>query len=289
MTDLTELAREFRTQKRCLDFLERLRFGESVECPRCQSKSISRIDTVNKLQCNNCRYMFSVTAGTIFHRSHIPLQKWILAIFLMCNAKKGISAKQIQRDLRVTYKTAWYLMHRIRRAMRDKTFIMKFTGIVETDETYIGGKRKGKVGRGARGKTAVIGVLQRDSGRIKAEPVKDIKFKTISQVVRRYVDPKAVMVCADEYMSYDQLALEYNLKRINHQIKYVNGQIHTQGIENFWSILKRGIVGVYHKVSAQYLPLYLNEFTFRYSHNGTPDLFLQVLKNGLIYDSSLTN
>jgi transposase-like protein len=172
--------------------------------------------------------------------------------------------------------------------MRDKTFFTKFTGVVETDDTYIGGIHKGKRGRGASGKTAVVGVLERN-GSVKAQPVEDMSSKTISRIVKKYVDPKAIMVCADEFLSYNQLALEYNLKRINHQIEYVNGQIHTQGIENFWSILKRGIVGVYHKVSTQYLPLYLNEFTFRYSHNGTPDLFLQVLKNGLIYDSSLTN
>ena len=144
MVSLTELAKEVNSQGKCLSFLERLRWPDGLECPRYKSKSISRITTVDKLQCLDCRYMFSLTAGTIFHRTHLPLDKWILAAFLICNAKKGISAKQIERDLSTTYKTAWYLMHRLRRAMKEPGFVRKFKGIVEADETYLGGKHPGK-------------------------------------------------------------------------------------------------------------------------------------------------
>jgi transposase-like protein len=228
--------------------------------------------------------MFSVTAGTIFHKTHLPLQKWIIATFLICNAKKGISAKQIQRDLNVTYETAWYLMHRIRRAMKDSDFIRKFKGVVEADETYLGGRGRGRFGRGQPNKSIVIGIRQRD-GTIRAELIPDVKAKTVCGIVRKHVHQDAEMLCVDEFPSYSQLAIDYNLRRVNHQFEYVNGQIYTNGVESFWAILKRAFIGTHHKMSKKYLPLYLNEFTFRFSHNGQNNLYRTVLSNALIYDN----
>lgn len=258
MASLTELANRFNTREKCLSFLEKLRFPGGLECPRCKDKSIARLDKIHKLRCRKCRYMFSVTAGTIFHKTHLPLQKWILATFLICNAKKGISAKQIERDLDLTYETAWYLMHRIRRAMKQTEFVEKFKGIVEADETYLGGKKiPGKRGRGAGNKAIVIGIRQRN-GKIRAELIPNVKFKTISRVMAKYVRKDAEMLCVDELPSYNQ----------------------TNGIESFWAVLKRGFIGTHHKMSVKYLPLYLNEFTWRFSQNGNPDIFEKVLANG---------
>jgi len=283
MTSLIELANQFDTKEKCLVFLERLRFPDGVQCPRCKSKRVCRLGTVDKLQCNDCRYMFSITAGTVFHRTHLPLNKWILATFLICNAKKGISAKQIQRDLNVSYKTAWYLMHRIRRAMKQPGFIKQFTGIVEADETYLGGKRRGKRGRGAAGKAIVIGVRQR-KGKLRAELIPDVKAKTVCGVLRKYVRKDAEMLCVDELPSYNQLAIDYNLERIHHEIAYVRGMVHINGVESFWAILKRAFIGTHHKMSTKYLPLYLNEFTFRFNHNGETNLYQTVLTNALAVD-----
>jgi len=280
MVSLTELAKEVNSQEKCLNFLEKLRWPAGPECPRCKSKSISRITTVDKFQCLDCRYMFSITAGTIFHCTHLPLDKWILAAFLICNAKKGISAKQIERDLSVTYKTAWYLMHRIRRAMKEPRFIRQFKGIVEADETYLGGKHPGKRGRGAAGKSIVFGMRERN-GKLHVQLIPDVSARTVCGIIRKHVRKDAEMLCTDEFPSYNQLAIDYNLKRINHEIEYVNGQVHTNGIESFWAILKRAFIGTHHKMSAKYLPLYLNEFTFRFNRNGHSNMFKTVLSNAI--------
>ena len=291
MYSITELSGKYRTRSQCLKLIEELRFPEGPACLRCGSMRISRIRTVQKLQCMDCRYMFSVTSGTIFHRSHIPLQKWILAIFMICNAKKGISAKQIQRDLRLTYKSAWYLMHRIRRAMRETGFLRKFTGIVEADESYLGGKsinrwrrRRPRRSVGPHvGKMIVLGALER-GGQVRLQMVNDATHKTISRFVKTWVSRDAEMLVTDEWKAYVQLRTEYRHERIRHQYEYVRGQIHTNSMENFWSILKRGITGVYHKVSRDYLPLYLSEFSYRFNHRDNKELFLQVIKNGVFTD-----
>jgi len=207
------------------------------------------------------------------------LNKWISTTFLRCNAKKGISAKQIEWDLGVTYKTAWYLMHRIRRAMKRSKFLQKFKGIVEADETYLGGKRIGRRGR-APGKAIVLGVLER-SGKVRAELIPNVKARTVCGILRKHVHKNAKMLCCDEFPSYNRLALDYNLKRINHEIQYVRGMVHTNGIESFWAILKRGFIGTHHRMSMKYLPLYLNEFTYRFNQNGNPGVFVKVLRNGV--------
>lgn len=296
---LIELMERFDTKDKCLDFLEKLRWNGKVACPRCKCESISRITTRRIFECNACRYQFSITAGTIFHKTRLPLRKWIIAVVMMCNGKKGVSAKEIERALRVTYKTAWYLCHRIRRAFRENGFIKKFTGICEVDETYIGGKprrknigsrllygmKKAKRGRGTK-KQMVVGVRER-GGFIHVELGKDTSSKTLCSIVRKHVDKDCEMLCTDELPSYGQLANDYRREKVNHLHQYVRGQVHVNSVETFWAILKRGFMGTFHRVSVKYLSEYLNEFTFRFNHarnsNGV-GLWKKVLANGLIYD-----
>src|SRR2546427_4080391 len=158
--NLPQLVADFQSEEKCRAYLEALRWGDGVSCPRCASRKISRVLKRSQFDCDSCRYQFSVTAGTIFHDSHLPLWKWLLATYMMVEAKKGVSANQLKRTLAVSYKTAWYLCHRIRAAMKDANPI-PLDGIVEVDETYVGGKRR-HMGRGYRGnKTMVLGAAQR--------------------------------------------------------------------------------------------------------------------------------
>ncbi len=281
--NIIELQKKFSTQRKCLSYLGKVRWPNGVICPRCQSDSVSRIKTRGNFDCNKCRYMFSVTSGTIYHKTHLPLSKWLIATHIMCNAKKGVSAKQIQRTLIVTYKTAWYLCHRIRIAMKEKTFKEKFKGVVEVDETYIGGKVRRFSGDWLeesrfKNKIPVMGILER-GGQVRCQAVGDTTKFTMTNVIKKYVDQKAKSVYTDEHPSYKTLSKVFTHKSINHIKSYVKGDVHTNGIENFWSILKRGIYGNYHKVSRKYLSLYLNEFTYRFNNRNNPQLFEAVLNN----------
>ena len=263
---LLELSQRFKTRQDCLKFLEKLRWPDTPICPRCGSPKVCRLYARAFFECYTCRKQFSAISGTILHGTHLPLQKWILAAALICNAKKGISAKQIERDLKVTYKTAWYLMHRIRRAMHEPGLIAQFAGIVEIDETYVGGKAHGKRGRGAANKTIVLGIRER-GGSVRTEIAPNLKRRTISELVRKHVSTKAKMVCTDDLSSYDVLKPCYNPQKVNHSAgEYARGEVHTNSMESIWNILKRGITGSFHKVSVKYLPNYLREFTYRFAH-----------------------
>jgi transposase-like protein len=220
------------------------------------------------------------------HRSRLPLTKWILAIALLVNARKGVSACQIARDLQVTYKTAWYLGHRIRRAMRELSWMQKFTGICELDECYLGGKCRGKRGRGAGNKTPVFGMRERN-GKVRLRIMSKITGQNIREAVHRYIDTNSKMVVADQYVAYDQLAAEFTLARIDHTREYVRGQIHTNSIESIWAIIKRQAHGTHHWMSPQYLPLYLSEISYRFNHKDDHKLFLKVLRNALLTDKQI--
>lgn len=217
------------------------------------------------------------------HRSHLPLSKWILGAALLSNARKGVSACQLSRDLHITYKSAWYLGMRLRRAMREYDWLTRFTGICELDECYIGGKARKTRARGAKNKTAVFGVRER-SGEVRIQAIPNVTYKTIAEVVRQYVDTNAEMVVADQFPSYNQLGAEFTLKRINHARQYVRGEIHTNSIESIWAILQRQVHGTHHKLSRQYLPLYLSEISYRFNHRKDHNLFLGVLRNVLVTD-----
>lgn len=283
---LIELAQQYDTRDKCLELLESLRWPNGSVCPKCDSIKAYRLKNRRLYECGDCRHQFSATSGTILHRSRLPLSKWILAVAIIANARKGVSACQLARDLHITYKSAWYLGHRIRRAMRELSWMQKFTGICELDECYLGGRSHGKRGRGAANKTPVFGARER-RGKVRLQVMKNITAKNIKEAVPRYVDTNAKMVIADELNSYDQLAAEFTVSRINHTREYVRGQIHTNSIETIWAIIKRQAHGTHHKMSPQYLPLYLSEISYRFNHKDDHKFFLRILRNALLTDKQL--
>ena len=281
-----EIFSKFNTEEKCIEHFAKLRWPNGVECPKCRGKRISQFQAKGKTgkvrylyECMDCSYQFSVTVETIFHDSHLPLTKWFLAIYMICSAKKGVSAKQLQRELHVTYRTAWYMAHRIRLAMQeDEDFCEKFSGIVEVDETYVGGKRAGKRGRGSANKVPVIGMKERTSGKVRLRALRNVSSTSLKRFIRGGVEIGAE-VHTDEFSSYCWIdSSEFTHKAVNHQETYVDGDVHTNGVENVWSLFKRGIVGVYHKVSAKYLPLYLNEFSYRFNNRGEFNIMDRVLE-----------
>lgn len=280
-----DVINRFNSEEKCISHFEKLRWPEGCECPRCKSKKVFKFQTEGKTgktrhlyECVDCKYQYSVTTGTVFHDSHTPLPKWFLAIYLICSSKKGVSAKELQRQLGVTYKTAWYMAHRVRLAMaEDDHFCEKFGGICEVDETYIGGKSTGRRGRGASSKIPVVGIRERTSGKIRLKAVENVKSTTLKGFIRKHAQGGAE-VHTDEFRSYLWLdSSEFVHRTVNYQETYVKGNTHTNGIENVWSLFKRAITGIFHKVSSKYLPLYLNEFEFRFNHRNCFDIMDRVL------------
>jgi hypothetical protein len=236
-----------------------------------------------------CGQQFSVVAGTVFNDSHLPLTKWFEAIALMLNAKKGLSAKQMERDLGVSYKTAWYLCHRIRKAMDEGVSL--FDGIVEVDETYVGGKYDKRRGRGPYDKQAVFGAVQRGSGaehsKVRAFPIPTNSMTILTGAVKGNVSVKAELLISDEWRGYKNVGKEYNHKTVKHiHFEYKrrgdSRNIHTNSVEGFWSLFKRGLIGSFHKVSVKHLSRYLNEFEFRFNHRKNEELFALTIINLLI-------
>ena len=270
--DLVTLIEEFGSEDKCHEYLEDLRWPDGVECPRCESKKISRIARRRQFDCDSCRYQFSVRVGTLFHDSKLPLWKWFLAVYLMIESKKGISANQLKRTLGVSYKTAWYLCHRIRAAMHDESGL-PLSGTVEIDETYIGGKALG-YGKGYRGnKTMVFGAVER-GGRVhlRAMPQPRATQKMTSEFVGEIVADDAEFIYTDESNAYPDLT-DWNTKhrRVNHSAKeWVNGHIHTNTVESVWSLFDRSVIGAYHKLSVKHLPAYLDEAAFRWNNRENP-------------------
>lgn len=275
--DLPALIERFGSEDRCRTYLEDLRWPHGVECPRCESTSISRISARNQFDCNACRYQFSVTAGTLFHDSHLPLWKWFLAIYLISESKKGISAKQLERMLGVSYKTAWYMSHRIRDAMGDDEQPL-LRGIVEMDETMIGGERTG-YGKGYRGnKVTVAGAKQR-GGEIRLKLIPNTRREHLHAFADEHVAPDADAIYTDELKSYDGLGTaDRPHESVSHRAEeWVRGDVHTNSVESVWSLFKRSIVGSYHQVSVKHLPAYLDEMEFRFNGRDNPFLFRDVL------------
>ena len=280
MTNLLTLVDDFNTDTKCRDLLERLRWPAGVACLRCGSLGISEIEARNQYDCNACRYQFSVTAGTIMHDSHLPLRKWLLAVYLMCESKNGISALQLKRTLGVAYKTAWYLCHRIREAMGNEPLEgPTLLGIVEVDETLIGGKTKGK-GRAYKGnKTWVAGAIQRGGG-IRLERIPNVRKGTLHDFVARTVRDKAEAIYTDELASYLGIA-DHNTRHetVNHSIEeWTVGDVHTNSIEGIWSLFKRSIIGAFHQVSEKHLDKYLEELEWRYSNRENDHIFVDTLR-----------
>jgi transposase-like protein len=288
--DLMTLFEKFGNDEKCRMYLERLRWPEGVRCVRCQSEKISRIYKRNQFACDSCKYQFSATAGTIFHDSHLPLMKWFAAIYLLSESKKGMSANQLKRTLKVAYKTAWYLCHRIREAVKDADCSL-LSGIVECDETYIGGKGKfmhesvkrrrgieGKGGPRTAGKTMVMGAIQRRGGvrlQVGNRPTKE----ELQAFVRAKIADECTAIMTDENRSYQGIA-DRNTRHetVDHFSKeWVRGDVHTNTLENVWSLFKRSIIGSYHQISVKHMDRYLDEFEFRFNNRDNPFLFRDTL------------
>lgn len=277
--NLPKLVERFGSEDKCRAYLEELRWPNGVECPRCQSKKISRLAERKQYECSECRYQFSVTAGTIMHDSHLPLWKWFLAIYLIVESKKGISAKQLQRMLDTSYKTAWYLHHRIRDAMGsgdERTL----RGIIEADETWHGGKKRGR-GSGPynSGKKVVLGAVER-GGEVRIRLAAGRDRGTIHRFLKEVVDDSATGFYTDDWVGYVGIADEDTFHQVvNHQAKeWVRGDVHSNTIEGVWSLFKRSVIGSYHQVSVKHLPAYLDELEWRYNNRSNPYLFRDTVR-----------
>ncbi len=280
--NLVRLVERFGSEDRCRAYLEVLRWPEGVRCPDCGSDSISRISTRNQYDCNGCRSRFSVKSGTVFHDSHLPLWKWFLATYLITESRKGISANQLKRTLGVSYKTAWYLCHRIRSAMVDAG--EPLSGIVEADKTFVGGKSTGHrtkqeaALRRMDNKTVVLGAIER-GGKLRVRVAEDTGQKTIHGFLRSVVDDGTEAIYTDSHRSYRGVG-DGNTRHefVDHSAEeWVRGDVHTNTIESAWSLFDRAVIGSYHKLSKKHLPAYLQEFEFRFNNRENPFLFRDTL------------
>jgi IS1 family transposase len=275
----------FPDEEACKAYLMKRRWPNGIVCPRCGAVKVFPVGTMPyKWQCYQCAprqgYRFSHIAGTIFENTNTPLRQWFKVVHLMTTSKKGISALQIQRQLGFgSYGTAHSMCHKIRAAMIEPA--TKLGGIVEIDETYVGGKDqwrhwdKKSGGRGglATGKTPVIGAVQR-KGNVIARVLRSVTAKSAETFVREVVSDKVSLLATDDWSGYERLKKEYPVGSVDHSKgQYVVGAVHTNTIEGFWSIFKRGVVGTFHKVSAKYMPLYVAEFQFRYNNRTNADIF----------------
>jgi len=280
--NLVDINTLFGTEDKCRELLVRLRFPEGPHCLRCKGPVV-KLDTDKQLfYCKECDYQFSVTSGTVFNDSHLPLGKWFLTTHLLCEAKKGMSACQIQRTVGMSYKTAWYLCHRIRHAMA-QTDMPMLDGKVEMDVTYVGGWNKGK-GRVARmdNKEVVVGIRKRN-GDLRFFHAHDAKGGTLARYIRENISEDVEVIFTDD-ASANEAAMRKvkrtNHKKINHSSGvYVMGDIHTNTVESAFSLLKRGIMGTWHRISAKHLPAYLEEMEFRFNRRKRSDLFLDTLRH----------
>jgi transposase-like protein len=292
---LPEVNTMFSTDEKCRELLERLRWPEGVTCPRCKDRRVSRMKDYAKFECVGCEYQFTVMSGTIFHDSHLPLPMWFLAVLLICEAKKGMSAMQLKRTLwgqhKGSYKTAWYLCHRIRAAMATAEKSM-LDGVIEMDETYIGGKKKGLLShwRKYKGlKQVVVGIKQRN-GELRFFHAEDARKGTLAKYIKENVSQDVEVIMTDELPAYPGAIVKAGMpdvphKTVNHSAEiYVDGDVTTNGIESAFSLLKRGILGSWHKDSVKQLPAYLEEMTFRFNRRGRSDLFVDTLRHMVTAD-----
>ncbi len=297
--NLADIVREFPTEESCEVFLASQRWPDGVECVACGSKRITRTTRRGKVnkktnhqspdqrlyECVTCRKQFTVRNGTLYGDTHIPLKKWFMAIAMICQAKKGISANQLGRDIGVSTKTAWYLCHRIREAMTDESPEPMDGLEYEMDETYVGGRYRGPDPNRfhASNKEIVVGIKQR-GGDVRFFHVQDVRSSTLAQYIKQNVSPEATLICTDELTSYPGAVKLSGVKGLQHETvnhtsrEYVRGNITTNSIEGSFSLFKRGLVGSYHRLSVKHLRRYLYEFQFRQNNRRNPALFQDVLK-----------
>lgn len=286
--DLPTLIDRYHDEDRARQYLEDLRWPEGLICPRCGSfgERITDIPKRGTHRCNDCLHQFSVRAGTVLQDSKLPLWKWYLATFLIAESKKGISSNQIKRMLGVTYKTAWFLTHRIRGAMAYASQA-QLSGIVEADETFVGGKKRirtrdeyGRTSHNRSGdKAVVLGAVER-GGQVRLRLAPDRTKKTIHEFVIAEVSDGAEAIFTDEWRSYNGIADENTRhETVNHsQEEWVRGEVHTNTAEGVWSLLKRSIIGSYHHLSVKHLPAYLDELEWRFNHRDDEHIFRETLR-----------
>jgi transposase-like protein len=279
-TNLYDLQRYFTNETICREYLERFRWNGNPVCPFCNSDRPYKLKDNKTYKCSNkeCKHKFTATVGTIFENTKIPLSKWFVAMYLITSHKKGISSLQLHRDLGVTQKTAWFINHRIREMLKDNAPEL-LSNVVEIDETYVGGKDRFKhnskktgstQGRSTKNKTVMFGLLER-KGKVVAYKIPNTQRATLIPLINQGV-AKGSTVITDEYFAYRGISSDYTHLSIQHnQDIYVNGIAHTNSIEGFWSLFKRGIIGIYHNVSEKHINRYLVEFSQRYNTRTTTE------------------
>ena len=263
-----EFFQRFPNERAAVEYMESRRWANGVTCAYCDSARTSRQKDYRYHQCKDCRKKFTVRVGTIFERSHIGLDKWLYAMYLLETARKGISSLQLSKELGITQKATWFMLHRLREACDIEA--EPLVGEVEVDESYFGGKegnkheaRKLKSGRGTVGKTAVMGMRERDTGSVQAFPIADTRTSTFEKKVIQNV-AKGATIYTDEHSGYRNLGHWYEHQTVAHSVKeFVNGMASTNGIESVWAVIKRGYNGVYHQWTPKHMARYINEFVFR--------------------------
>lgn len=299
--DFFEFQRLFPTKEKVIQYFIKIRYPKGAVCNRCGSQRVSqRSDRPRFFQCNQCNDSFSIFKETVFEKTTTDLRKWMYAIHLFLNAKKGVSGLQLQREIKVTYKTAWRMLKQIRQAMGNKESQKQFEAIIEMDETYVGGKpRKGnkykedddednhnKRGRGSK-KTPVVGVLERNGKKVHARVAlpnkegKKLSGKQLLAILNEVCKGDATIM-TDQFRAYNLLKNNNFIHlKVDHTKEYVSGNVHCNSMESFWAILKRGVYGIYHQISVKYLQSYVNEFCFRYNNRDVRMAFDLVLQNAI--------